>query len=105
MPGTGAAQDDGVFGYQERYAEFRYAPSQICGQLKSSYSTPLDAWHLAQNFTSLPTLSPAFIEEAVPMSRVKAVTTAPDFVGDFFFDETTARPMPTFGVPGFMDHF
>ena len=105
VAGTGAAQDDGVFGYQERYAEFRYAPSQICGELKSTYAQPLDMWHLAQKFTSLPTLSPAFIEESLPMSRVKAVTTAPDFVGDFFFDETTARPMPTFGVPGFMDHF
>lgn len=105
VPGTGATQDDGVFGYQERYAEFRYAPSQICGELKSTYSTPLDMWHLAQKFTSLPTLSPAFIEESLPMSRIKAVTSAPDFVGDFFFDETTARPMPTFGVPGFMDHF
>ena len=73
----GSANDDLTFGYQERWAEYRYYPSKITGQFRSTYATPLDAWHLSQEFDSLPTLSPTFIEENPPMSRVLAVANAP----------------------------
>lgn len=103
--GTGGTTWDAtVFGYQERFGEYRYKPSTICGQLRSTYTTPLDAWHLAPVFAS-PALNATFIVEQPPMSRVKAVTTAPDFILDAFFQLTCARPMPVFGVPGLIDHF
>ena len=100
-----SSTDDDVFGYQERYAELRYEPSRISGILRSTYSTPLDAWHLAEEFGSVPTLSQTFIEARALPSRVKAVTTAPDFILDSWFTIRAARGLPTFGVPGLIDHF
>ena len=61
----GSANDDDVLGYQERWAEYRYAQSFITGALRSSYATSLDAWHLSQDFGSRPTLNQSFIESAV----------------------------------------
>jgi hypothetical protein len=101
----GSAGDQDVFGYQERYAEYRYKPSMITGQFRSNYATSLDSWHLAQDFSSRPTLNEAFIEEDPPIDRVVAVPTEPDFIFDSYFRLTCARPMPTYSVPGLMDHF
>lgn len=98
------ADDDLVFGYQERFAEYRYFPNQITGKLRSTYSTPLDIWHLAQEFGSLPTLDQTFIEENAPMSRVIAVNTEPHFIFDSYFNIRCARPMPVYSVPGLIDH-
>lgn len=97
--------DAAVFGYQERFAEYRYKPSQITGHFRSDSPTPLDSWHLAQQFSSLPVLGSTFIEENPPISRVVAVPTEPQFLFDAYFRLTCARPMPTFGVPGLIDHF
>nr|WAE43864.1 MAG: major capsid protein [Microviridae sp.] len=97
--------DSNVFGYQERYAEYRYKPSQVTGEFRSSYSTPLDAWHLAQNFGSLPTLGSAFIVEAAPMSRILASGAVTHFLMDSYIHLKCARPLPLFSVPGLMDHF
>ena len=101
----GSSHDAEVFGYQERWAEYRYYPSKITGQFRSNYTAPLDAWHLSQEFGSLPTLSPTFIEENPPMSRVLAVSNVPHFIMDCYIDSKTARPMPTYSVPGLIDHF
>ena len=101
----GTAADTNVFGYQERYAEYRYKPSIISGLFRSTATTPIDAWHLAQNFGSLPTLNSTFIQENPPFSRIKAVSTDPDFIMDSFIELKCARPMPVFGVPGLIDHF
>lgn len=98
-------QDDAVFGYQERYAEYRYKPSLITGQFRSTHATPLDVWHLSQEFTALPTLSAAFIQENPPVDRVIAVPSEPHFLFDSYFDMRWARPMPVYGVPGMIDHF
>lgn len=98
-------QDAAVFGYQERFAEYRYASSKITGQFRSTFATSLDAWHLAQRFTTLPTLGTTFIQETPPVSRVLAVTTAPQFLFDSYFEQTCARPMPVYSVPGLIDHF
>jgi len=100
----GSANDNSVFGYQERWAEYRYYPSKITGQFRSTYAAPLDAWHLSQEFGSLPTLSSAFIVENPPMSRVLAVGSVPHFIMDSYIDAKTARPMPTYSVPGLIDH-
>jgi len=100
-----ATADAAAFGYQERYAEYRYANSLITGKLRSTYTTPLDAWHLAQEFGSKPTLSAAFIVEEPPISRIIAVTTEPEFVMDSFIKCKAVRPMPVYSVPGLIDHF
>ena len=97
--------DAAVFGYQERYAELRYKPSLITGKLRSSDAQSLDIWHLAQNFGSLPTLNATFIEENPPVNRVVAVEDEPQFIYDSYAMCITARPMPTYSVPGLIDHF
>lgn len=101
----GTAADYEIFGYQERYAEYRYKPNQIAGKFRSNDAQSLDMWHLAQDFSSLPTLSPEFIEENPPVDRVIAVPTEPHLIVDAYFDLVCARPMPMYGVPGLIDHF
>lgn len=101
----GTAADNDVFGYQERHAEYRYKPSQITGQFRSNFAQTLHDWHLAQNFASLPLLNQTFIEENPPVDRVVAVPTFPDIICDIAFDLKCARPMPTYSVPGMIDHF
>jgi len=101
----GTSDDDGVFGYQERYAEYRYFPNQICGKFRSTYSQPLDSWHLAQKFDSLPTLSDDFIRDNPPIDRVIAVPSEPQFLLDCYFKMSCVRPMPLYGVPGLIDHY
>jgi hypothetical protein len=95
----GTSADDEVFGYQERYAEYRYRPSIITGKFRSNDAQSLDTWHLSQDFASLPVLNDEFIEEDVPMSRVLAVTDEPNFILDAYFNLICARPMPTYSVP------
>jgi len=105
---TGAAADNDVFGYQERWAEYRYNPSQITGLFKSTSAGTIDQWHLAQRFTSLPTLNSTFIQDTPPVSRVVAVGAAANgqqFLLDTFFDIKAVRPMPLYSVPGLIDHF
>lgn len=101
----GTSADNNVFGYQERFAEYRYKPSLITGQFRSNFAQTLDAWHLAQEFGSLPSLNSTFIEENAPMTRILASATAPHFLFDSFIKLTCARPMPTYSVPGLIDHF
>lgn len=101
----GTSADSQTFGYQERYAEYRYKPSQITGKMRSNATGSLDVWHLAQDFTSLPALNASFIEENPPVDRVIAVTTEPQFIWDWYFDLKTTRPMPVYSVPGLIDHF
>lgn len=101
----GNTDDDGVFGYQERYAEYRYAPSQVTGKFRSTYAQSLDSWHLAQKFDNLPKLSPEFIVDNPPIDRVVAVPSEPQFLLDCWFNLSCVRPMPVYGVPGLMDHF
>lgn len=102
VAGTG---DFSVWGYQERYAEYRYAPSRVTGHMRSNSDTPLDVWHLAQDFASRPLLNSVFIEETPPVNRVVAVPTEAEFLLDMFFRVRHARPMPTYSVPGLIDHF
>jgi hypothetical protein len=101
----GTAADDEVFGYQERFAEYRYKPSLITGKMRSQDPQSLDIWHLAQDFTSLPTLGPDFIVENPPVARVVAVQDEPEFLFDSYFSLKCARPMPVYSTPGLIDHF
>ncbi len=105
---TGDTTDNQVFGYQERWAEYRYKPSQISGLFKSTSTGTIDAWHFAQKFTSLPTLNATFIQDNPPFSRTTAVGSAANgqqFLLDAFFNVRMARPLPMYSVPGLIDHF
>lgn len=102
----GSEADTSVFGYQERYAEYRYKPSQITGKFRSSVTGgSLDVWHLSQFFKNAPTLNEEFIVENPPIERIIAVPSEPEFLLDIGFRYTTVRPMPMFGTPGLVDHF
>jgi hypothetical protein len=105
--GDGATNDENVFGYQERYAEYRYKPSRLTGLMSVDAASTLEAWHLGEEFTSLPTLGATFIESntGTPLDRAIAVSSEPHIIADFYFDLKCARPMPLYGVPGNLDHF
>jgi len=99
------ADDEEVFGYQERYAEYRYKPSSITGKFRSNDAQSLDPWHLSIDFGSLPALNASFIEENPPVDRVIAVPSEPHFIFDGYMSMRSVRPMPMYGVPGMIDHF
>jgi len=106
--GDAASGDDLVFGYQERWAEYRYSPSMITGLFRSTASGTIDPWHLAQKFTSLPTLNTTFIQDTPPISRIVAVGAAANgqqFIVDSIWKNKMARPMPLYSVPGMMNRF
>nr|QJB19085.1 MAG: major capsid protein [Microvirus sp.] len=102
---AGGTDDDSVFGYQERYAEYRYKPSQVTGLFRSNATASLDIWHLSQEFSALPALNETFITENPPIARVVAVPSEPQFLLDCYFNFKAARPMPTYATPGLIDHF
>ncbi|WNK12774.1 MAG: major capsid protein [Microvirus sp.] len=99
------ANDNIVFGYQERAAEYRYKPSLITGIMRAQVPSNLASWHLAQQFATPPVLDTTFIQENPPVTRVIAVTAAPQFIFDSYIKMHCARPMPVYGVPGLIDHF
>ena len=104
---SNSSVDDDVFGYQERYAEYRYKPSRNTGLFDPNAGGTLASWHLQEDFASLPTLGDTFVtaNTATPLDRAIAAPTEPHIIGDFFFDLKCARPMPLYGVPGNLDHF
>lgn len=102
----GTVDDEDVFGYQERYAEYRYKPSTITGKFRSTDAQSLDVWHLSQDFANRPSLDEAFIEDEPPLPRVLAVSNGePQIIFDSYIDLQCARPMPVYSVPGLIDHF
>ena len=98
------AEDDLVFGYQERYGEMRYRPGRVCGVFRSSHPESLDVWHLAQDFDSAPVLNSAFLNDQPAIARAVAVPSEPHFFVDAWFDLKSTRPMPMYSEPGFVDH-
>lgn len=102
---AGNIVDEQVFGYQERFAEYRYKPSMITGIMRSTAPQTLDVWHLSQNFASLPKLNSEFIEDKPPVERAVAVQSEPQFIFDAYFKMKCARPMPVYSVPSLVDHF
>lgn len=101
----GTADDEKVFGYNERWSEYRYKTNKITSKMRSTDPQSLDIWHLAQKFDSLPVLNSSFIEENPPVSRVLAVPSEPQFILDAYFKCKCVRPMPVYSVPGLIDHF
>lgn len=101
----GTDTDNETFGFQERYAEYRYKPGRITGKFSSNDPQSLDYWHIAQDFQGLPALNFIFIADIPPVDRVIAVPGEPQFLLDMWFDLKCERPMPVYSVPGLIDHF
>jgi len=101
----GTAADNEIWGYQERWAEYRSSMGVITGQMRSEASAPLDAWHYALDYDTRPALNDTFIEDTPPIARTIAVTEEPEFIMDAWVDIKAARPMPVYSVPGYIDHF
>ena len=99
----GNAQDDEVFGYQEAWADYRYHPNIVTGEMRSQYAQTLDAWHYGDYYEELPKLSSSWIQEGTEnIDRTLAVQSqnSHQFIADFYFDQTWTRPMPVYSVPG-----
>lgn len=99
----GTAEDDEVFGYQEAWADYRYHPNIVTGEMRSNYAQTLDAWHYGDHYKELPTLSSKWIQEGTEnIDRTLAVQSenSHQFICDFFFDQTWTRPMPIYSIPG-----
>lgn len=102
-----AEQNDSVFGYQEAWADYRYKPNRVAGEMRSAYQTPLDSWHLADNYSSVPSLSADWIrEDKTMLDRALAVTSqvSNQLIADFYIKADYARPMPVYSIPGLIDH-
>lgn len=101
----GSAKDEEAFGYQEAWADYRYKPSKVTGLFRSNAQQSLDAWHYAQDYSKLPTLSTEWMEQGEEeMKRTLAVQSQPDFIADFYFMNKTTRCMPVYSIPGLIDH-
>ena len=101
----GNAKDNEAFGYQEAWADYRYKPSKVTGLFRSNAKQSLDAWHYAQDYDALPTLSTDWMEQGeTEMKRTLAVQSQPDFIADFYFMNKTTRCMPVYSIPGLIDH-
>lgn len=99
----GNAQDEEVFGYQEAWADYRYRTNMITGEMRSTYAQTLDAWHYADKYKSLPTLSSDWIKEGTEnIDRTIAVQSdnGRQFICNFYFDQTWTRAMPIYSIPG-----
>ena len=103
----GNAKDDEVFGYQEAWADYRYKPNQVTGEMRSAYAQSLDVWHLADDYDTLPSLSDSWIrEDKANLDRVLAVASSVSnqFFADIYVKNYVTRPMPMYSVPGLIDH-
>lgn len=100
-----------TWGYQEHWAEYRYTPNEITGVLRSTAAQPLDWWHLSEEFSAEPALNAAFITDKTQEVLARALATAPSaqwsaqIIMDILHDSNVARMMPTYSVPGLIDHF
>lgn len=106
-PTTGGQFDEEIFGYQEAWAEYRYKPNEVSGAFRSVYPQSLDAYHYADAYSSMPTLSTEWmLEDGSEIDRTIAVQSSLEdqFYGDFYFGCTYTRPMPTYSIPGLIDH-
>lgn len=99
------SNDTAVFGYQERWAEYRMKHSRLCGSFNPNAGTNLAFWHLAEDFSTLPSLNTTFLNDQTPMDRITTVDTQPNFLLDLWFDYKCARPIPVYSVPSLTGRF
>lgn len=105
---SNSTQNEQTFGFQEVWAEYRYKPSIVCGEMRSKATNSLDVYHFADNYVTKPILGQSWIQETqTNIDRTLAVpsTTSNQFIADIYFTYRCARPMPAYGIPGFMDHY
>lgn len=103
----GSAKDNEVFGYQEAWADYRYKPNRVTGEMRSAAAQSLDIWHLADDYSALPSLSSSWInEDSSPVNRVIAVSenNSNQLWCDIFVKNRCTRPMPLYSIPGLIDH-
>ncbi len=103
----GTDKDNEVFGYQEAWAEYRYKPNRISGEMRSTAPTSLDLWHLGDEYKQLPSLSDSWIrEDKTNIDRCLAVgsSVSNQFIADIFIKNSSVRPMPLYSIPGLIDH-
>ena len=103
----GTEADNEVFGYQEAWADYRYKPNRVTGEMRSQYAQSLDVWHLADDYSSLPSLSDSWIrEDPANVNRVLAVSeqNANQLFADIYIQNRSTRPMPMYSIPGLIDH-
>nr|CAI9751368.1 major head protein [Microvirus sp.] len=103
----GTDVDEEVFGYQEAWADYRYKPSIVTGEMRSNHNKSLDSWHFADDYDALPHLSSDWInEDKAPVDRALVVqsSVANQIFADFFIQNETTRPMPVYSIPGLIDH-
>lgn len=103
----GNSEDDEVFGYQEAWADYRYKPNRVTGEMRSAYAQSLDVWHLADDYSTRPSLSDSWIrEDKANIDRVLAVqsSVSNQFFADIFVQNRATRPMPVYSIPGLIDH-
>jgi len=103
--------DNATWGYQERWAEYRYTPNEITGVLRSTAPQPLDWWHYAEEFENEPALNAEFITDKTKETLARSLATYPNaqwsaqIIMDIEHNSKVARMMPTYSVPGLIDHF
>lgn len=105
---NGSDQDKQVFGYQEAWAEYRYKPNRVAGEMRSNVTNTLDVWHLADDYASAPSLSDTWIvEDSKNLNRCLAVNekVSNQLWADIFVKNTSVRPMPIYSIPGLIDHY
>jgi len=103
----GTSKDDEVFGYQEAWADYRYKPNRVSGEMRSTYAQSLDVWHLGDDYDTLPSLSDSWIREDLkPVDRTLAVqsSVANQLFADIYIQNRSTRPMPLYSIPGLIDH-
>jgi hypothetical protein len=104
---TAGTNNEDVFGYTERYNEYRYAKAQLTGLFRVDAASSLSPWHLSEDFSVRPALNGTFITANTgdPLDRAIAIPSEPHLIGDFYHQVKAARPMPVHGIPGNLDHF
>lgn len=99
----GKEKDEEVFGYQEAWADYRYRTNMVTSEMRSTYAQTLDAWHYADKYDALPTLSSSWIKEGTEnIDRTLAVqsSNSHQFICNFYYEQAWTRPMPIYSVPG-----
>ena len=91
-----------IFGYQEAWADYRYKPNRVAGEMRSNIPNSLDFWHLADNYDKRPYLSNSWIrEDKRNVDRVLTVSSkvSNQLLADFYIDNISTRPIPMYSIP------
>lgn len=102
----GNDQDKEIFGFNEPWIDYRVKQNRVTGKMRSTATQPLDAYHYADNYNTLPKLSPEWIQEdKTNLDRTLAIKSTgenaePQFQVGFMIMTKTERPLPVYSIPG-----